>query len=45
LLSIVYSHFKIERNFGFPSIPSNNSVFNRKFETQARFFGHFLAEF
>ena len=34
LLSRSCSHFQIARRFEFPSIPSNNDDFGRKFETQ-----------
>jgi hypothetical protein len=37
LLSCSCSHFQIARRFEFPSIPSNNDDFGRKFETQPAF--------
>src|SRR5215467_8586702 len=44
LLSCSCSHFQIARRFAFPSIPSNNDDFGRKFETQARLLCHLFAK-
>ena len=45
LLSCSCSHFQIARRFEFPSIPSNNDDFGRKFETQALSFAKTHAAF
>ena len=43
-LSCACSNFFKRRIFGFPSIPSNNDDFGRKFETQTGLLCHFFAK-
>jgi hypothetical protein len=42
--SLCFKHMQTLARPAFPSIPSNNEDFGRKFETETRFFCHFFAK-